>query len=119
MVFKHMENEARKERVLEATYAVNPMTQPPLRVLVTQSCPTLCNAMDCSSPSSSVYGILQATHFRLEWVAIPFSRGSVVTQGSKLGLLHCRHILYHLSHQGSLQEIQKGEEKIEGEKKKN
>ena len=75
-MFKHVENEARKERVLEATSAVNPMTQPPLRVLVTQSCPTLCNPMDCRSPSSSVHGILQATHFRLEWVAIPFSRGS-------------------------------------------
>ena len=26
-----------------------------------------------------------------------------LTQGSNLGLLHCRRILYHLSHQGSLQ----------------
>ena len=34
--------------------------------------PTLCNSMDCSSPGSSVHGILQA---RIqEWVAIPFSR---------------------------------------------
>ena len=37
-------------------------------------CPTLCDLMDCSLPSSSVYGILQARI--LEWVAIPFSRGS-------------------------------------------
>ena len=29
-------------------------------VLVTQSCPTLCNPMDCSPPGSSVHGILQA-----------------------------------------------------------
>ena len=43
-------------------------------VLVTQSCLTLCNPMDCSSPRSSVHGILQARI--LEWVAIPFSRGS-------------------------------------------
>ena len=42
-------------------------------VLVTQSCPTLCNPMDCSPPGSSVHGILQARI--LEWVAIPFSRG--------------------------------------------
>ena len=42
-------------------------------VLVTQSCPTLCDPMDCSMPGSSVHGILQAI---LEWVAIPFSRGS-------------------------------------------
>ena len=34
----------------------------------------LCNAMDCSLPSSSVLGILQARI--LEWVALPFSRGS-------------------------------------------
>ena len=43
-------------------------------VLVTQSCPTLCDPMDCSPPDSSVHGILQARI--LEWVAIPFSRGS-------------------------------------------
>ena len=41
---------------------------------ITQSCPTLCDPMDCSPPGSSVYGILQARV--LEWVAISFSRGS-------------------------------------------
>ena len=35
---------------------------------------TLCHPMDCSLPGSSVNGILQARI--LEWVAIPFSRGS-------------------------------------------
>ena len=44
------------------------------RVLVTQSCPTLCNPTDCSSPGSSVHEIFQARI--LEWVAISFSRGS-------------------------------------------
>ena len=39
-----------------------------------QSCPTLCNPMDCNPPGSSVHGILQAR--TLEWVAIPASRGS-------------------------------------------
>ena len=39
-----------------------------------QSCPTLCNPMDYSSPGSSVHGILQAR--LLEWVAMPSSRGS-------------------------------------------
>ena len=35
----------------------------------------------------------------LEWVAMPSFRGSSLsTQGSNLGLLHCRWILYHLSH---------------------
>ena len=43
-------------------------------MLVAQSCPTLCNPMDCSSPGSSIHGILQARI--LEWVAIPFSRAS-------------------------------------------
>ena len=42
-------------------------------MLVTPSCPTLCNFTDCSLPDSSVYGILQARI--LEWVAIPFSSG--------------------------------------------
>ena len=41
---------------------------------VTQSCPTLCDPMDCSPPGSSVHGIFQARV--LEWVAISFSRGS-------------------------------------------
>ena len=42
--------------------------------LVPQSCPTLCNPMDCSLPGSSVHRILQARI--LEWVAMPSSRGS-------------------------------------------
>ena len=41
---------------------------------VTQSCPTLCDPVDCTLPGSSVHGILQARI--LEWVAISFSRGS-------------------------------------------
>ena len=54
--------------------------------------------MDCSPPGSSVHGILQARI--LEWVAIPF-RETFLIQGSNVGPLHCRQILYHLSHQGS------------------
>ena len=41
---------------------------------VAQSCLTLCEPMDCSPPGSSVHGILQTRI--LEWVTIPFSRGS-------------------------------------------
>ena len=41
---------------------------------VAQLWPILCNSMDCSPPGSSVHGILQARV--LEWIAIPFSRGS-------------------------------------------
>ena len=40
----------------------------------TQSCPTLWDPMGCSPPGSSVRRISQARI--LEWVAIPFSRGS-------------------------------------------
>ena len=40
-------------------------------VLVTQSCLTFCDTMDCSPPSSSVHGILQARI--LESVTTPFS----------------------------------------------
>ena len=39
---------------------------------VTQSCPTLCDPMDCSLPGSSIHGIFQARV--LEWGAIAFSR---------------------------------------------
>ena len=42
--------------------------------LVAQLCLTLCDTMDCSPPDSSVHGIHQAKI--LEWVAMPFSRGS-------------------------------------------
>ena len=71
-----------------------------------QSCLTLCDPMDCSPPGSSVHGILQSRI--LEWVAIPFSRRRGKAAQSCLtlcelnwGLLHCRQMLYHLSHQGS------------------
>ena len=54
---------------------------------VAQSCPTLCDPMDCSLPGSSVHGILQARI--LEWVTISFSRGSSrprdQTQVSRIG----------------------------------
>ena len=60
---------------------------------VTRSCLTLCNPMDCSLPGSSVHGIFQARI--LEWVVISSSKGS------NSCLLHCRQILYRLSHQGS------------------
>ena len=45
-----------------------------VNVLVTWSCLTLCDPVDCSPPGSSVHGVLQARI--LEWVAMLFSRGS-------------------------------------------
>ena len=47
-----------------------------------QSCPTLCDPMDCSPPGSSVHGILRSRI--LEWVAMP-------SRGSNLHLLHLLH----------------------------
>ena len=43
-----------------------------VKVLVAQSCPTLCDLMDCSPSGSSVHGIFQARI--LEWVAISLSK---------------------------------------------
>ena len=75
---------------------------------VAQLCLTLCDPKDCSPPGSSVHGILQARILEsvastLEMngkpdLAISFSRGSSLLQGSNQGLLHCRQILYHLNH---------------------
>ena len=59
---------------------------------------TLCNPMDCSLPGSYIREILQVSI--LEWVDIS-SPGDLPNQGSNLGLLLCRQILYHLGHQGS------------------
>ena len=53
--------------------------------LVTQSCLTLCDPMDCSPPGSSVHGILQARI--LEWVVVPSSRGLFTSQRSNPCLL--------------------------------
>ena len=44
------------------------------KVLVSQSCLTLCDLMDCHLPGSSVCEFLQARI--LEWVDTPFSRAS-------------------------------------------
>ena len=61
-----------------------------------QSCPTLCDPVDCSPPGSSVHEILQA--ITLEQVAMLSSRGSsrprdqtLVSHVSRIG----RRVLYH------------------------
>ena len=66
-----------------------------VKVLVTQSCLTLCNPMDCSPPGSSVHAVLQARI--LEWVAIPFSRRSSQPRIEPRSL-YCWQILYCLRH---------------------
>ena len=69
------------------------------KVLITQLCPTLCDPMNCSPQGSSGHRILQVR--TLEWVAIPFSRGSSWpkdwTQVSRI----TGRFLYRLSQQES------------------
>ena len=70
--------------------------------LVTKSCPALWDPTDCSPPGSSVLGISQARI--LEWFAISFSRGPSRPRDQTCitcHLLHCRRVLYPLSHQGN------------------
>ena len=60
-----------------------------VKVKVTQSCLTLCDPMDYTVP-----GILRPEY----WSGYPFpSPGDLLNPG----LLHCRWMLYQLSHQGS------------------
>ena len=62
-----------------------------VKVSVAQLCLTFCDPMDCSLPNSSVHRVLHARI--LEWVAIPFSRGSSQPRDQT-------QILYLLSHHG-------------------
>ena len=67
--------------------------------LVTQSCLTLCNPMDCSLPGSSVHRDSPDKNTGVGCHAL--LQGIFPTQGSNLGLPHCRQILYCPSHWGS------------------
>ena len=60
---------------------------------------TLCDPVDCSPPGSSVHGDSPGKNTGVG--CHTFLQGIFQTQGSNPGLLYCRHILYHLSHQGS------------------
>ena len=75
------------------------ITFPHVLCLVAQSCPTLCNPMDYSLPGSSVYGDSPEKNTGVGCHAL--LQGIFKTQGSSPGLLRCRQVLYHLSHQGS------------------
>ena len=67
--------------------------------LVTQPCPTLCNPMDCSPPGSFVHRDSPGQNSGVG--SLSLLQGIFPTQGSNLGLPHCRQILHHLSNQGS------------------
>ena len=58
-----------------------------------QSCPTLCDPMDCGPLGSSVHGISQARI--LEWVAVPSSRESFWPRDRTCISCIGRWILYH------------------------
>ena len=90
----------------------NPLVYPPMEktpewisfaynycCLVTQSCLTLWNPMDCSPPDSSVYGILQARNTGVGCHAL--LQAIFPTQGSNPGLLLGRQILYHCATWGA------------------
>ena len=64
-----------------------------------QSCLNLCDPMDCSPPGSSVHGHSPGKNTGV--VCHALLQGLFSTQGSNLGIPHCRLILYRLSHQGS------------------
>ena len=67
--------------------------------LVTQSCLTLWNSMDCSPSGSSVHGDSPGKNTGMGCYAL--LQGIFPTQGLNPGLPCCRQIVYHLSHQGS------------------
>ena len=61
-----------------------------------QSCPILCDPMDCSPPGSSVHGDSPGKNTGVGCHAL--LQGIVPIQGSNPHLLYCRQILYSLSH---------------------
>ena len=67
--------------------------------LVTQLCLILWDSVYCSSPGSSVHGDSPGENTGVGCHVL--LQGIFPTQGLNPGLLHCRQILYRLSHQGS------------------
>ena len=64
-----------------------------------RNCSVVCNSMRCSPSGSSVLGDSPDKNTRVGCHAL--LQRIFPTQGSNPGLLHCRQILYHLSHQRS------------------
>ena len=67
--------------------------------LVAQLCPTLCDPIYYNLPSSSVHGYFPGKNTGVSCHVL--FQGIFPTQGLNPGLLHCRWILYPLSHQGN------------------
>ena len=68
--------------------------------LVAQLCPTLCDPMACRVSGSFIHRDSRGKNTGVGCHALFL--GIFPTQGWNPGLPHCRQILYHLSHQGSL-----------------
>ena len=69
-----------------------------VKVLVAQSCPTLCDPMDCSRQAPQSMGFSRQEYYS----GLPFpSPGDLPDSGIIAGLLTCRWILYRLSYMGS------------------
>ena len=83
-----------------------------VKVLVTQSGPTVFNPMDCIARQAP----LSMGFSRQEnWSGFPsLLQGIFPTEGLNLGLLHCRQILYHLSQQGGPQSLMQGSMNAQG-----
>ena len=65
------------------------MSSVKMKMLVAQSRPALCDLMDCNPPGkNTVVGSQLLLH------------GLFPTKRLSMGLLHCKQIFYHLSHQG-------------------
>ena len=69
-----------------------------MKVLVTQSCLTLCDPVDCHPPGSSVHGDSPGKNIGMGGHSLP---QGISTQELNLNLLLCSQIVSYLSHQGS------------------
>ena len=74
---------------LISSSAAYPMCQ----CMPAQSCPNLCNPMDCSPPGFSVQWNFPDKNTGMGCYFLP--HGIFLTQGSHPGLLNCRQVLYH------------------------
>ena len=85
------------------TGVMSSLTQTGIYSSFTQSCFTLCDLMDCSTPGLPIHHqLLELAQIHVHLVgSLSLLQGMFLTQGSNPGLLHCRQILYKLSQKGS------------------
>ena len=89
-------NSAKAEKTVVKRNEIKKIYSQPSVCVLTQSCPTLCDPIDCNPPGSSVNGISQAR--MLEWVTVSYSKGSSWPRDqTRVSCVSCivRQILYH------------------------